>query len=268
MIIEHIDSLEKPELLPYRTLRRPADHRDQGIFVAEGAKVVHRLLQSEIELLSVLCSPERLPAVETLLRKRDVTVFLAPREVLETIVGFDLHQGIMAVAKVPASPPLDRFIAGLGSDAVLVALDGLANAENVGVVVRNCGALGVSAVLVGETSSSPYLRRAVRNSMGAVFRLPVFHTSDLAGAIRSVLVPHGFRTCAADPSGRTILADADLGGKICFVFGSEGTGLTAPVRAACGELIAIPMTNDVDSLNVASASAVILYELFRRRQRR
>jgi tRNA G18 (ribose-2'-O)-methylase SpoU len=268
MTIEEITSLDRPELHPFRTLRRPVDHLKEGIFVAEGDKVVRRLLESDLTLVSLLCTPERFGTVEPTLRHRNVKIFLGGKDLLETIVGYNLHQGIMAVARVPQPRPLEAFLASAPVEAVLVALDGLANSENVGVVVRNCAALGVSAILAGETSSSPYLRRAVRNSMGTVFKLPVYHTAHLAETIGAILRPNGFRVFAADPSGRTTLDGADLRGKLCFVFGSEGTGLTPEVLAACDELVAIPMANDTDSLNVASACAVMLYEVCRRRTNR
>jgi tRNA G18 (ribose-2'-O)-methylase SpoU len=268
MIIEQITSLDDKELHPYRTLRRPLDHLKEGIFVAEGDKVVTRLLRTNIELVSLLCTPERFSAIEPIVRHRSVTVFLGGKELLETIVGYNLHQGIMAIGKVPAAAPMESFLSDAAHDAVIVALDGLANSENVGVVVRNCVALGVSAMVVGETSSSPYLRRAVRNSMGTVFKLPVYHAANLAETIRSAIRPKGFRTLAADPSGQTTLGGTALQGRLCIVFGSEGTGLTPGVLDACDDLVAIPMANDTDSLNVASASAVILYEAYRRRSGR
>jgi tRNA G18 (ribose-2'-O)-methylase SpoU len=135
-----------------------------------------------------------------------------------------------------------------------------------GAVVRNCAAFGVQGLLVGESCASPFLRRAVRSSMGTVFQLPIVETPNLVRSLEH-LRSQGIQPIAAHPhvEGRTLF-DAQLRQDICVVLGSEGFGLSSPVLAACQEAAAIPMAAEVDSLNVASAAAVFLYEA--RRQRR
>ncbi len=236
--------------------------------MAEGEKVVRRLLSSGLEVSSLLITPEwleRLTVNSPTSIPDAAVVYVAPRALLESIVGFSLHQGIMAVGRVPASQSLDSGIASIRKPYLLTALDGLVNAENVGVVVRNCAAFGVDAIVVGETSSSPYLRRAVRNSMGAVFGMKIFHVTDLADALRTLRTDHGTTILGAHPGGRTQLSQANLRESICIVFGNEGTGLSSRILAVCDELVAIPMMNSTDSLNVASASAVVLFEVRRQR---
>ncbi len=150
---------------------------------------------------------------------------------------------------------------------LVVALDGLTNSENIGVLVRTCAALGVQALLVGETCSSPYLRRAVRNSMGAIFTLPVVHSTGLVadlGRLRSA----GFTVAAAHPhaTGSTI-SEFDWTRDVCVVFGSEGEGIADVILQACDAAVAIPLRNGIDSLNVANAAAVFFYEIDRQRRR-
>ncbi len=262
-----IRSLDLPGLEPYRTLRRPLEHIEQGIFVAEGEKVVRRLLGSSLAVLSLLLTPEWFDQYERSVPiPRDADIYVGEKELLETIVGFNLHQGIMAVARVPADTTLEEIIALRPGPKLLAAIDGLANAENVGVVTRNCAAFGADALLAGETSSSPYLRRAVRNSMGTVFTLPVLHTRHLAGVLLELREAHGFTVVGAalDP-GAVPLARTPLAGDVCVVFGNEGSGISQEVAAACSVKSIIPMLNGTDSLNVASASAVVLYEAQRQR---
>jgi tRNA G18 (ribose-2'-O)-methylase SpoU len=148
---------------------------------------------------------------------------------------------------------------------LFVAVDALANAENLGVLVRNCVAFGVQALLVGETSSSPFLRRAVRNSMGTIFQLPVVEPPILTHALKD-LCRRGVRCIAAHPhaAGRT-LAQSIFSGDCCIVFGSEADGISASVLEVCDEAVAVPMPPTVDSLNVGSAAAVFLYEVNRQR---
>jgi tRNA G18 (ribose-2'-O)-methylase SpoU len=161
-------------------------------------------------------------------------------------------------------------------------VDALTNAENLGALVRNCVAFGVQALLVGETSSSPFLRRAVRNSMGTIFQLPVIELAKLGLRHRFKTKPHatkstlaeclkelrarGVRCIAAHPhTDKKRLSQADFSGDCCLVFGSEGYGISAPALEACDEAVAIPMPPTVDSLNVGAAAAVFLYEVNRQR---
>jgi tRNA G18 (ribose-2'-O)-methylase SpoU len=118
---------------------------------------------------------------------------------------------------------------------------------------------------VGETSSSPFLRRAVRSSMGTVFQLPIVESTSLIGSLRD-LRARGIRCVAAHPhvKGR-VLSQAELSADVCLVFGSEGHGLSPATLAECDEAVAIPMPATVDSLNVGSAAAVFLYEVNRQR---
>jgi tRNA G18 (ribose-2'-O)-methylase SpoU len=268
MIIVPVLSLDEIDLQPYRTLRRPLAHQRSGIFVAEGEKVVRQLLGSTLEILTVLLTPEWLVEYRPMIEPRSDTprVFVAPKSLVEEIVGYNLHQGIMAVARIPRPLALQEVLAGVRHPSLLVAVDGLTNAENLGVLVRNCAAFGVDALLVGETSSSPYLRRAVRNSIGTVFDLSVVHVDCLVDSLRELRLKHSVHVVAAHPHAeRVALHRSLMTGDCCIVFGSEAEGIRPAVLDACDELVAIPMQKGVDSLNVANASAVFLYEAQRQR---
>jgi tRNA G18 (ribose-2'-O)-methylase SpoU len=269
--IREISSLDHPDLKPYRTLRRPLEHRNRGIFIAEGEKVVRRLLASSLTVESILITPERLSGIQSEFERRiqEVTqrVYVADQKLLESIVGFNLHQGIMAVGRIPVAHSLQETVLGLPHPRLFLALDGLVNSENVGVIVRNAAAFGVHAILVGETSSSPYLRRAVRNSMGAVFQIPVVHSGNIAGDL-GFLTTQGTIIVGTDPAGSAMIQEADFRGDVCIVVGNEGGGMSENVRRMCTRSVAIPMQNGTDSLNVACASAVFLYEVAKQRGHR
>jgi tRNA G18 (ribose-2'-O)-methylase SpoU len=266
---QKIESFDLPELQPYRTMRRQHEHRQQGIFVAEGEKVVRRLLESSFGVVSVLLPEKWLCELEPLLQARpeEVRVFVAEKALLETLTGFSMYQGLLAVGKVPPLPTLEEIIARSPQPRFLAAADGLSSAENFGALVRNCAAFNSQALIVGETCSSPFLRRAVRSSMGTIFQLPIVETPSLIQALGD-LRERGIRCIAAHPhaDGRT-LSQASLTGDCCIVFGSEGYGISPAVLAACDEAAAIPMPDAVDSLNVGSAAAVFLYEANRQRGR-
>ena len=267
--LQKIESFDLPELQPYRTMRRQHEHREQGIFVAEGEKVVRRLLESKLSIVSVLLPEKWLQDLGPLLQARseDIRVFVAEKALLETLTGFSMYQGLLAVGKVPALPTLADMIARSPQPRLLAAADGLSRAENLGALVRNCAAFSAQALLVGETCSSPFLRRAVRSSMGTVFQLPILETASLIQALGE-LRERGIRCIAAHPhvEGRT-LSQVNFSGDCCVVFGSEGYGISQAVLEACDEAAAIPMPETVDSLNVGSAAAVFLYEANRQRDR-
>lgn len=265
-----VSSLDLPELQPYRTLRRPLEHIQQGIFVAEGSKVVERLLASPLEIVSILMTHEwhsYLSSIQNLKSKFQHIehIFIAEKQILESIVGYNLHQGIMAVARVPSHPTLAEMLGTLREPRLLVALDGLVNSENIGVIVRNCAAFGVDGIIVGETSSSPYLRRAVRNSMGTVFSMPVVHVSNLAESLNELRNKHQTEVVAAHPHDEATIHSSNFNNNCCIVFGHEGLGVSQQILNVCTRRVAIPMENNTDSLNVASASAVFLYEARKQR---
>jgi tRNA G18 (ribose-2'-O)-methylase SpoU len=265
--VQKVESLDRPELKPYRTMRRQHEQRAQGIFVAEGEKVVRRLLESRFAVVSLLMPEKWLPSLEPLLaaRPETVRVFLAEKPLLETLTGFSMYQGLLAVGKVPAQPPLTELLGRSARPHLLVAVDGLSSAENLGALVRNCAAFGAQALLVGETSSSPFLRRAVRSSMGTVFELPIWEAPSLVETLQ-VLRSRGIRCIAAHPHAESLtLTQATFSSDCCIVFGSEGQGISPEVLTACDEAAAIPMPPNVDSLNVGSAAAVFLYEANRQR---
>jgi tRNA G18 (ribose-2'-O)-methylase SpoU len=268
--VRKIDSLDLPELAPYRTLKRSAEHEALGIFVTEGDKVVCRLLESRFELVSVLLPEKRLAEFEPLLNSRaeNFTVYsVANLAILRELVGFEIYQGVLAIGKIPTTPSLETILATSPSPRFFAAMDGLANAENIGVLMRNCMAFGVQALIVGETCSSPFVRRSVRNSMGAVFKLPILESTNLGQTLRE-LRAHGVRCIAAHPRAeKKILSQADFTRDCCVVFGSEGHGISADVLAACDEAVEIPMANEIDSINVGNAAAVFLYEVQRQRSR-
>jgi tRNA G18 (ribose-2'-O)-methylase SpoU len=266
--VRPIVSFDDPALVPYRTMRRYVEHKEQGIFVAEGEKVVRRLLESSFTIVSVVLPPRWIEPLRMLMdaRHEDFLVYVAEKDLLETLTGYSMYQGLLAVGKIPTLPTLREVLRCSPRPFFFAAVDGLTSADNLGVVVRNCAAFGVQALLLGETSTSPYLRRAVRSSMGTIFKLPIVPVESLKDAL-SELRSHRVHSVAAHPHapGKT-LYDANLSGDVCIVLGSEGVGIAPEVLRACDEAVAVPMEPGVDSLNVGSAAAVFLYEASRQRR--
>lgn len=266
--VQRIDSLDLPEVAPYKAMRGQLQQREEGIFVAESDKVVRRLLESDFVIVSLLLPEKWYHRFKPLLDKRaeDIVVYLLEKPELEKLTGFTFFQGVLGVGKVPPPPSMESLLGNSPRPRLLIGLQGISNAENLGCIVRNGAALGVHGLLVDRTSSSPYLRRAVRGSMGTIFRVPAIEKLNLVQTVPH-LQKQGIRCIAAHPhaDGRT-LYETDFTSDCCIIFGSEGHGISPELLAVCDEAAAIPMTPGVDSLNVGSAAAVFLYEADRQRR--
>jgi tRNA G18 (ribose-2'-O)-methylase SpoU len=265
--IENINSFDKPDLAPYRSLRYQEQQRREGIFVAESVKVVHRLIESPLEILSIVLPESRLPEFLPGLEKRneEIQVYLGSKTLLEGLTGFSVYQGVLAVGRVPRQPTLDELLATSHRPLLLLAADGIGNALNIGVLTRNAAAFSATALLTGETCCSPFLRRAVAASTGTLFRVPCIESENLLNTLKT-LREHGIRTVAAHPrEDSQPLAQTDLTGDCCLIMGSEWEGISPAVLEQCDAAAAIPMPPGVDSLNVGSASAIFLYEAARQR---
>jgi tRNA G18 (ribose-2'-O)-methylase SpoU len=261
-----INTLDLPELEPYRHMKWQFEQRQQGIFVAEGEKVVRRLLESPLGVVSALLLDRWFVELEPLLtaRSEHIRAYVAERSLLENIIGFAIYQGVLAVGRAPANARLDEILSR-DNAPLIVAAEGISGAENMGSLVRNCVAFGASGIIAAESSCSPYLRRAVRSSMGTVFKLPVLETPSLLRTLQE-LKQVGVKTIAAHPhTNQRRISEADLRRPTCIVLGAEGTGITPEILAACDEAVVIPMSAGVDSLNVGAAGAVFLYEAMRQR---
>ena len=255
-----VTSLDLPELRLYRTLRRQEEHRDSGLFVAEGEKVVRRLLESGLTVTSLLLTPEWYDEFVRTGLPLPADIFLAPRSLLETITGFRLHQGVMGTGEIPRERSLDELMKAAVSPPLVVALDRVEHVDNVGVIVRNCAAFGVEGLIVGPTSCSPWLRRAVRNSMGTVFRVPTMHVSDLSASLLYLRDMFHLPLIVTSPDASMAVSAIDFSGGACIVVGSEGLGVSREIASLATHRVSIPMSTGVDSLNVAVATAVVLYE--------
>lgn len=220
----------------------------EGMYIGDGVKVVRRMLRTTV-VERVLCTADW---VDRLTIPPGVDVRVAPKKDLFAIVGFRLHQGVMGLAKIPPEKPL--------TGDFHVALDGLTNAENVGAIFRTCAAFGVDGVILGPGTASPWLRRAVRVSMGAPLVVPVHTSGDLAATLAPL------NAYAAHIHGSKVdYRSIDCRKPVCLVLGSEPTGVTDPVLNACKGVIYIPMASEWDCLNVAACAAVLISEVRRQR---
>jgi rRNA methylases len=260
-----IDSLDLPGLGDYSrltdvALRRVAEPAG-GLYIAESTKVISRAIGAGHRPRSVLLEERWLPDVEPLLAGFDETpVFVGDAEVLQRLTGYHLHRGALAAMHRPALPS----VADVLRDARrVVVLEDIVDHTNVGAIFRSVAGLGADAVLVTPRCADPLYRRSVRVSMGTVLQVPWTRLPHWAEA-REVLHAARFTIAALALDDRAVTLDAfaaDTPERVALVLGAEGDGLSRRALAAADTVVTIPMLHGVDSLNVASASAVALYAL-------
>jgi tRNA G18 (ribose-2'-O)-methylase SpoU len=260
-----VDEPDDPRLALYRNL---PDHRlltDQGLFMAEGRLVVRRLIEGQrLAARSAMVTEAALvPLGDLLATRTELPVYLVPQAVMNGVTGFNLHRGCLALGERPRPCHWQELATPARR---VIALERVGNADNVGSVFRSAAAFGVDAVLLEQGCTDPLYRKAIRTSMGAALTMPFAAAEPWPDVLR-VLAGNGWVTLAMTPSARAqplasiVPAIADR--PVVLVMGHEGDGVSSEALDACTHHARIPMTGGIDSINVAVATAIALYELGR-----
>lgn len=252
--LEVYSQLSEPQLLHYF-------EPQAGIFIAESPNVIALALGAGYQPLSLLLEKQHIErqARDIIERCGDIPIFTAEEDILTQITGFRLTRGALCAMRRKPLPAAAEICAGARRIAVL---ENVVNPTNVGAIIRSAVALGIQAVLLTPPCSDPLYRRAARVSMGTVFQIPWTYLAD--EDYMAQLQNLGFSTAAMALSDNSIsIADKQLKAeeKLAVILGTEGAGLCADTIARADYTVKIPMTNGVDSLNVAAASAVAFWEL-------
>ena len=239
-----------------RSVLEPAE----GIFVAEGAKVIERAIGAGFTPLSILGTSKWLGIIDAQqIVPADIARYVADEAVLESLTGYQVHRGALALIRRKRTPSVETLTS---SARRVVLLEDLKEHTNVGAIIRSAAAFGADAVLVSKACADPLYRRAIKVSMGTVFQVPWTVVEDWDGCL-AALAEHGFSLVALTPSADAqdlrALAAAQPD-KVAIVLGTEGPGLSRESLERC-ERVRIPMSAGVDSLNVAAAAAVALFAL-------
>lgn len=238
-----------------RRRREPAE----GLFMAEGEKVIRRALQAGYPMRSMLLTARWAEAMREITEAADAPVYLVSPELAEQVTGYHVHRGALAAMGRKPLPGPAEVLDGATRVAVLEAVN---DHTNVGAVFRGAAALGMDAVLLSPDCADPLYRRSVKVSMGAVFALPYARFARWPAGLEEVRAA-GFRLLALTPDETAVpigeAARAHAGDRLALLFGAEGDGLTARALRAADERVRIPMAHGVDSLNVAAAAAVACY---------
>ena len=276
-----IESLEDPRVAAYHDLKTKRLVRDGNLFIAEGTKLVERLLASDYRTESVLIA-ERREAEWVAKVPVDVPLYVIPQQLGEQLTGFNFHVGVLACGLRKRSPSLDEVLAGKGdtetrgwgerglqsvgpdggdaSRLTIVICPNCDNPENLGAIIRIGAAFGIDALLLGRGCCDPFSRRVLRVSMGAALRLPILESPDLERDVRRLRDEWQVELIAtvldntAEP-----LAQATKPIRLGLLLGNEADGLDSRWQALCDRRLTIPMQEGTDSLNVGIAAGIFLH---------
>ena len=235
---------------------------EKGIFIAESPKVINVALNAGYEPLAMLCEKRHIAgdAAQLIARCGDIPVYTGERELLSQLTGYVLTRGVLCAMRRPQAPRIEDVCR---DGRRIVVIDGVVDTTNIGAIFRSAAALGIDAVLLTRNSCDPFNRRAVRVSMGSVFLVPWTWMDDDLESLHQ----YGFKTAAMALSDDSIPLDSPslaAEERLAIVMGTEGDGLPHETIARADYVVRIPMSHDVDSLNVAAAAAVAFWELRRR----
>jgi tRNA G18 (ribose-2'-O)-methylase SpoU len=268
MAVERIHRADDPRIAAFRDVRDGELVRSRGLFVAEGRLVVRRAVEDRrYRFHSVLVNDaaraDLAPALETI--DASVPVLVCGADDFAGIAGYHVHRGCLALVYRPTAPPVDEVIAAAET---IVVLEGVTNADNVGGVFRNAAAFGAGGVLLSPTCCDPLYRKAIRTSMGAVLCVPFAcaGAGEWPGALTRIRAA-GFTLVALTPREASETIDAFAARaqppRIALLVGAEGAGLSPAVENAADDRVRIPISDRVDSLNLATAVGIALHALRR-----
>jgi tRNA G18 (ribose-2'-O)-methylase SpoU len=264
MIVPITDPAD-PRIAPYVQVRERDLVGRRGEFIAEGEVVLNVLLSADARCRpsSLLVAKNRLGRLSPLIGRLDdsIPVYAATQAVMDAVVGFHIHRGVLSHGLGPVDRGAEALLAGLPSYALVVVLFGISNHDNMGGVFRNAAAFGADAVLIDGVCCDPLYRKAIRVSVGAALRTPFARLGPRDDALE-LLAGAGFEALALTPHASEPLAGFARPDRVAVLLGAEGRGLGADVLGRA-RTVGISMSPGWDSLNVAAASAIALHELTR-----
>ena len=256
-----ITSVDDVRLDRYRDLKQPVGS-PRETFIAEGEKLVLRLLDSACHVESILCTEAMREKFSSRLPP-DLPVYIASTPVISQLIGFQFHRGVLACGVRPAPRRLDSLWETVSDfeSCLLVLCPEIRDPENLGTIIRTAAAFGAAGVIVGESGTDPFSRRVLRTSMGTVLRLPIVQTDDWPTAIATLHAAR-FETIAAvlGPDAEH-LSGFKSANRVALLLGNEDAGLSDEIVALCRRRVTMSMAAGVDSLNVAVAAGILMHHL-------
>jgi tRNA G18 (ribose-2'-O)-methylase SpoU len=259
-VTEQIDRPEDPRISPYAHIGDHAWLREHGFFVAEGRLLAQRLIAEwPSSIHSLLVSPTASAALQGAVPP-DLPVYVANPSVLQGVTGINFHRGCLALGRRPQPLEPEAF-AGARR---LVALEAIANPDNVGGIFRVAAAFGIEGILLDRNTADPLYRKAIRTSMGSIFSVPFARINDWPLGLRGIAACGGLEIVATTTRRQATPLSVFAQGshhRLIVMLGSEGTGLSDAALRLANHEVTIPTRTAVDSLNVVVAAGIALATL-------
>jgi TrmH family RNA methyltransferase len=237
----------------------------QGYMAIEGVRIIEEAIRSGLRFQAVFFSESGRSHADRLLPQisSHAETLLLPDAVFQSAVATETPQGVAALV-MPKAAKLEEILESLAEDALIIGLAAVQDPGNVGTVIRSAEAFSARAVLLGERTASHFNSKVVRASAGSVFREPIIRAPLLETI--STLKEHGFRAIATSSHKGRPLDELNLRGRVLLLIGGEGAGLPPAITAQADELVTIPHSPRVESLNAGIAASILLYEAARQRR--
>ena len=259
-----ITDLDDPRIAIFRSLKATNLTRRLDQFVVEGEKLVARLFESRFPLVSVLVTDRHEPRSELAIPE-DVPTFAVPHELIDRLVGFPFHRGVLACARRLAWPSITEIVNSHEGHLLLVICPKLSDPENLGAIARIGDVFGIDAIMTGPECPDPFSRRVLRVSMGSILRVPIIASDRLEAEIESLVELFGLRLLAAVADPAAVPYDqVTRAVRLGLVLGDEDRGVLREWLERSHERITIPMREGAGSLNVAVAAGILIHALVNR----
>lgn len=274
--MERIASANDPRVARFVNTTDPHRVESTTHFLVESENVVTRFLASDFACETVLCAEHKVDRIAPLL-KPETELLVADRALVNEIVGFKFHSGVMAIGRRKPPLTIDSLLAadeapphpgplprGRGDQTTLLILPEITDAANIGALIRTAAAFGCDGIVLGEQCRDPFIRQTIRVSMGTIFFIPLVQSTDIRADLRVLREKHGVELWATVLDDEAVsLERAERGKRIGLLLGNEGPGLEANIVKLCDRKVTIPMRRGTDSLNVGASCAVFLYHFTR-----
>lgn len=254
-----IENIDDPRIAKFKQLKKlTVENKFGNNFVAESEKVVLKLLNSDLNTLQIFAKKEFVDKNYNLIKSKidDNNIFFSNKEIMSEIVGFKMHTGVLALAEIPINYTLDDL------NNRIIILNNIIDAENVGSIIRNALGFGFDSFILDHSTCSPYLRRTVRVSMGAVFESKFHISTNLIDTIRHLKLENYVIFACENIDGASKFNSINYENRFALIFGNEGNGIENEILKLSDKILKIPISSAIDSLNVSSSSAIVLNYIY------
>lgn len=264
MPVLRVSSIDDSRLRPYRDLTSTNSAQEMGLFVAEGKRLVERLMASAHRVHSVLVERQYLRLLASSIGEV-TTTYVIDDGLVEELVGFNFHRGVLACGYRPQPPTLAETFVAIDGVATVVVCDAVQDPTNLGGILRNCAAFGVDTVILGPNCTDVLSRRVLRVSMGAALQLQFVQSNDLGEDLTRLRDAWQFEVVASVlDKDASVLDTATRSERLALLVGNEAHGINPELARLANRRVTLPMYGGTSSLNVAVASGIFLYHFTRR----